>query len=401
MQADSTDLPLQAPAEQGCTQQAHLQHEAKAPGSPVSMPAHQVSSDSPPLSKKRKRDDSEATDTADMSVGSQADLDDATRTAATSSEPGKSAADPLPNPAAPQASSLSIARSPSTASVHAHSNTHKADAETTHARDEKSCEDGDVVWRSRDQLAACLSCDLCSEVLNDPVTAPECMHSYCRDCVDKHVLYGGTRNLCPVCKAEGLETVLGPQPFQHGKLQFDPMLADMIKKLFPRAEVEKGIQERRDADAKWRASLPVKKPKPAATKPNQSVKQKSPAPVKASEAALNAQHQQVASASAAAQDAKQGVRPEVDPKVTLFLQTDEQHRLPLPYLRVNPGLNFGLLASFVCNQLQLNPDLYGVDLYCEGVLLQSEGVVNSVLQHWLKQHKAQEAMIISVRTFMR
>ena len=369
MQEDPVGSSLPGSVMQHAVQQSHAQHESRLSQIPVHISPRQASPDSPNSSRKRKRADSEATDTADMSVGSQAALDDVMPAAAApSSDPSQSAANQLPSSSAPQASTLSMVKSPSTASVQQHSHAQQADA--VQSLNDKSCEDGDVVWRSREQLAACLSCDLCNEVLSDPVTAPECMHSYCRDCIDKHVLYGGRNNQCPVCKKESLDTVLGPQPFQHGKLQFDPMLADMIKKLFPNAEVEKGIEERRDAEAKWRASLPVKKPKVAAAKP---ARQKSPTAVKAS-ASTPVAH-----------------------KVTLFLQTEEQQRLALPYLRVNPNLNFGLLASFVGSQLQLDPDVYSVDLYCEGVSLPSVLSVGSIVGQWLQHHKPQEALLISVR----
>lgn len=401
MQLDMGDPPVTVTIEQRGSRQAYHEHEAKPSGSPASMPACQASGDSLASSKKRKRVDSEATDTADMSAGSQADNAMPIATAS-SSEPGRSSAHPMPSLSAPQISNLSMAKSPSTASVHAHSNSCQAHAETVPAADNKSSDDGEVVWRSREQLAACLSCDLCNEVLNDPVTAPECMHSYCRDCIDKHVLFGGRKNWCPVCKKEGLETVLGTQPFQHGKLQFDPMLADMIRKLFPRAEVEKGIQERQDAEAKWRASLPVKKQKVAAAKPVQSAKLKPPAAsAPAPAAALTVQQRQSASPVGTITEVPGGVARVIDPKVTLFLQTDEHHRLHLPYLRLEPGMSFQVLASFVCSQLQLDACLFRVELYCEDVMLQPTHCVGSVVQQWLVHHSSEEPITINVRTSMK
>ena len=37
--------------------------------------------------------------------------------------------------------------------------------------------DGDVVHRSLQGLAECLACDMCHGILQDPITAPECMHT--------------------------------------------------------------------------------------------------------------------------------------------------------------------------------------------------------------------------------
>lgn len=402
MPDDMAGPVMEAAVEQVDSQEAHAQPDSQPDAQPKSSPldslAHQAASASPAPSKKRKRDDSEATDTADMSVGSQADVAKPTTAGATSSEPGQSCIHQ--SSSAPQMSSMSMARSPSTASVHAHSNSNKTDAEPGPVPESKDGDDGSVVWRSREHLAACLSCDLCNEVLNDPVTAPECMHSYCRDCIDKHVLFGGRKNWCPVCKKEGLETVLGTQPFQHGKLQFDPMLADMIKKLFPRAEVEKGIQERQDAEAQWRASLPAKKQKVAAVKPAQSARPK-PAAASTPAAASIAQQRRSASPAAIPQDTSDNTVHAVDPKVTLFLQFDEQHRLQLPYLRVDPGMSFQMLASFVCSQLQLDPCLYRVDLLCEGMLLQPVHLVGSVVQQWLMHHSSKEPITIHVKALVR
>ncbi|KAL0028340.1 hypothetical protein WJX77_000571 [Trebouxia sp. C0004] len=218
--------------------------------------------------KKRKRDASEASDDAVVisRPSSQQPTSSSTYQAAQ-----------LSPPTAPQVSSSSVGKSPSMDSVHpCDGEAHASPAVSTDQQSTVPAEkdtgtvDDSVVWRSKEKLAACLSCDLCNGVLKDPVTAPECMHSFCRDCIDQHVLFGGTKNTCPVCKAAGLQIVFGPHPFQHGKLQYDPMLADMIRKLFPRAEVEKSIQERHDAEAKFRASLPMKKQKTGAKTPNPS-----------------------------------------------------------------------------------------------------------------------------------
>ncbi len=50
---------------------------------------------------------------------------------------------------------------------------------------------------------------------------------------------------CPVCRLEGVETNLGNMPYHHHRLQFDFTLADVIRKLFPRPDVERQIEERR------------------------------------------------------------------------------------------------------------------------------------------------------------
>lgn len=256
-------------------------------------------------------------------------------------------------------------------------------------------DDGAVAWRSKDKLAACLACDLCHEVLKDPVIAPECMHSFCRDCIHQHVLYGGTKNTCPVCKATDHQTVFGPQPFEHGKLQFDPMLADMIRKLFPRADVEKGIQERQDAEAKFRASLvPLKKPKTGHAKtPPQSTSAHASAPLGNGLPASAPPH-----LPASVNPPRTQTGPAPNARVGVFLHTLGSHvQLALPYLWVQPGMPVKSLCAYVSSQLRLDNSIYQVNLECEGASMQSAVTVAHVWQQWLRTHPVQDLVVIQVR----
>ena len=45
-----------------------------------------------------------------------------------------------------------------------------------HLQEEEQVELGGVVRRSVAAIAECFACDLCRCLLDDPVTAPECMH---------------------------------------------------------------------------------------------------------------------------------------------------------------------------------------------------------------------------------
>jgi len=345
--------------------------------------------------KKRKRDASEASDDAVVisRPSSQQPTSSSTYQAAQ-----------LSPPTAPQVSSSSVGKSPSMASVH------PCDGETqaSHAvsNDQQSTMpaekdtvtvDDSVVWRSKEKLAACLSCDLCNGVLKDPVTAPECMHSFCRDCIDQHVLFGGTKNTCPVCKAAGLQIVFGPQPFQHGKLQYDPMLADMIRKLFPRADVEKSIQERHDAEAKFRASLPVKKQKTGAKTPtpNAPISSSGLSPA-ATVADMSRPPNQTLQSSHVSPPQSQAMFASTA-RVGLFLQTlDANARLSLPYLWVQQSMPLNSLSAYVRSQLQLDDALHQLRLECEGVLLQSTATLQSVSQQWYRTHPANHLVVIQI-----
>ena len=252
-------------------------------------------------------------------------------------------------------------------------------------------EDGNMVWRSKEKLAKCLACDLCGDILRDPVTAPECMHSFCRDCIDQHVLYGGTKNICPVCKKEGLQTVFGPQPFQHGKLQFDPMLADMTRKLFPRADVEQSIKERHDAEAQFRASIAVKKQKIAPAKtPAQN------APAAAAPATQIPPHN-VGIASTVSPP-QLTASPLMNAKVGLFLQTmDSTVTLSLPYLWVQQAMPVKCLCSFILSQLRLDSNVHHLQLDCEGSLLQPNSTLQSLSRQWYSRHATHDLIVVSFR----
>ena len=43
------------------------------------------------------------------------------------------------------------------------------------------------VERAVKAVATATGCDICGEVMRDPVTAPECMHSFCAVCIDEFI----------------------------------------------------------------------------------------------------------------------------------------------------------------------------------------------------------------------
>lgn len=100
--------------------------------------------------------------------------------------------------------------------------------------DAKGCEGPPVegVWRSAESLAQCLACDICCEVLVDPVTSPTCMHCYCRECIDTFLVPGGASNCCPVCQRESVSTSLGQNPYKD-HLKMDFVLESLIRKAPP------------------------------------------------------------------------------------------------------------------------------------------------------------------------
>ena len=86
------------------------------------------------------------------------------------------------------------------------------------------------VQRDFEALAQCMACDICREVLLDPVKSPVCMHCYCRDCIDAFLVLGGTSNCCPVCQSAAVATSLGRDPYKDN-LKFDFIMASLIRKV--------------------------------------------------------------------------------------------------------------------------------------------------------------------------
>ncbi len=104
----------------------------------------------------------------------------------------------------------------------------------------------DGVQRDVEALAQCMACDICREVLLDPVHASTCMHCYCRDCIDAFLVLGGTSNCCPVCRRADVATSLGRDPYKDN-LKLDFVLANLIRKVRRPASGD-AILQRRLAD---------------------------------------------------------------------------------------------------------------------------------------------------------
>ena len=88
----------------------------------------------------------------------------------------------------------------------------------------------DGVQRDVEALAQCMACDICREVLLDPVHSSTCMHCYCRDCIDAFLVLGGTSNCCPVCQRADVATSLGRDPYKDN-LKLDFVLSNLIRKV--------------------------------------------------------------------------------------------------------------------------------------------------------------------------
>ncbi|KAF0754773.1 hypothetical protein AaE_005207, partial [Aphanomyces astaci] len=65
-------------------------------------------------------------------------------------------------------------------------------------------DDDEWVWpnelKEARLMEGILRCQVCGEFLSGPVLLRECRHSFCSECVRKHLLARGTNGCCPECK---------------------------------------------------------------------------------------------------------------------------------------------------------------------------------------------------------
>ncbi|KAK7278399.1 hypothetical protein RJT34_23427 [Clitoria ternatea] len=78
---------------------------------------------------------------------------------------------------------------------------------------------------NRAKLSACFSCLLCDHLFTDATTISECLHTFCRECIDTKLIEEKLTH-CPVCNAD-----LGCSPLD--KLRIDRSLQVLRAKIFP------------------------------------------------------------------------------------------------------------------------------------------------------------------------
>jgi polycomb group RING finger protein 3 len=83
-----------------------------------------------------------------------------------------------------------------------------------------------------------LTCTICKGIFRDPHTINECMHTFCKACIYKHIYKSKDRYVCPYpkCKSE----IYSGKPLDS--IISDTSVADIVDKLFPE------FKERDEAD---------------------------------------------------------------------------------------------------------------------------------------------------------
>ncbi|KAK3259956.1 hypothetical protein CYMTET_31066 [Cymbomonas tetramitiformis] len=107
------------------------------------------------------------------------------------------------------------------------------------------------VERDEDSIRKALSCNQCGEVMRECTTVVECMHTFCRACLDKFVQEGSRDNRCPKCLSP-----LGIDPYGTSEVRFDHQLNAIVLKIFPRDSDAQMMADREERENSQReASL--------------------------------------------------------------------------------------------------------------------------------------------------
>ncbi|WIA13354.1 hypothetical protein OEZ85_006936 [Tetradesmus obliquus] len=210
------------------------------------------------------------------------------------------------------------------------------------SRDEEHAE-----WRPAPPLLEALQCRLCGDLLKEPITAAECSHSFCYDCVDKCITIGGRANFCPVCNL-----LLGPNPYEHNKLKYDFTLDSLVRKVFPRPLLDAALEarrlEREEATRQAKVNINKRPGRPGSFRP---VPGQQGSGAGASRAAGTA-----AGAAAAAAGGEQLVELALFPLPpaagsSQATAAEALPALPKPYIRAPGSLTVGAMRSWLTDRL--------------------------------------------------
>nr|ACO15276.1 Polycomb group RING finger protein 3 [Caligus clemensi] len=80
-----------------------------------------------------------------------------------------------------------------------------------------------------------ITCKICQGYLIDATTVTECLHTFCKSCIVKHL---EDSNTCPECE----DTIHQSHPLDY--IAFDRTMQDLVYKIVPRLEKEEYDRER-------------------------------------------------------------------------------------------------------------------------------------------------------------
>lgn len=190
-----------------------------------------------------------------------------------------------------------------------------------------------------------LICGLCQGYLYEACTITECMHSFCKSCLVKHLL----RSLnCPMCAI----LIHPTDPFVH--IRLDGLLQDIVYALLPQVEKSETEKERQFYE------------KNGGRRPTSKYESRESRRASVSRSGLA---QAPTSSEKPIQPQSNVVYPRYEkvPPVALNLQCLEpkhkSHELVKPFVHVTGGATIEILTKFLRKKLQIT-DTQKVDMYC-------------------------------------
>ncbi|TMW65335.1 hypothetical protein Poli38472_007977 [Pythium oligandrum] len=220
------------------------------------------------------------------------------------------------------------------------------------------------------QLTEHLGCALCSGLLREAQTIPECLHSFCKSCIYRHFLVQGSRK-CPKCFI-----ALKPRPITT--LISDQRLQDVVDRIFPEFREN---EERLEAEFYETHMFKKKDNSQQVSKPTTTSRSTS--------------RKRTAS-----------MLPSIEPRrITLFaIEVHPQLEftralspLRLPYLTVDGRFKVFDLLKYVRRQLELN-ESSELEVLCMGATVGPELSIQFIHRTiWQVQHEDHERLVLHYR----
>uniref|UniRef100_A0A2C9L0E8 RING-type domain-containing protein n=1 Tax=Biomphalaria glabrata TaxID=6526 RepID=A0A2C9L0E8_BIOGL len=191
-------------------------------------------------------------------------------------------------------------------------------------------DDQNILWIPIQSVNPHLICGLCQGYLYEACTITECMHSFCKNCIVKHL----DRSLnCPMCAI----LIHPTDPFVH--IRFDGLLQDIVYALLPHVEKdelmkEKAFYEKHNREINKTQTRVAVKAQPAIL----------PTPPRHS----SYKHLYV---------------PPISLRLKCLEAKDDIHNLTKEYIRVTGGATIHSLSEFLKKKLQIQ-DTHKIALYC-------------------------------------
>ncbi|KAH9492565.1 Polycomb group RING finger protein 6 [Bulinus truncatus] len=198
-----------------------------------------------------------------------------------------------------------------------------------------------ILWIPIQSVNPHLICGLCQGYLYEACTITECMHSFCKNCVVKHL----ERSLnCPMCAI----LIHPTDPFVH--IRFDGLLQDIVYALLPHVEKDELMKEKAFYEKHNRE---INKNQTQLANKNHPVVQQTQSHIV----------QQTQSRHSSLVPHRNSFIPPISLRLKCLEPKDNIHKLNKEYIRVTGGATIHTLSMFLKKKLQIE-EAQKVALYC-------------------------------------